>query len=183
MTARMSTAASRVRTIKGVPFAWADKRVLRRIREGCEDYGSATLVYLALAIAASDAGRDEFETTQAWLAQLSGLSERTIRSRLRDLERLGTITVSTPQLRTPSTYRLLPFGNGCQTTGNGCRTFGNREATSVAAIRRKVRNRKGIVRPYMTAAERTAERYRRNGQDGDAERTLELDEALRAHHV
>jgi hypothetical protein len=37
-----------------VPFAWQDKRTLRRIREQSEHPGSATLIYLALTVVASD---------------------------------------------------------------------------------------------------------------------------------
>jgi hypothetical protein len=113
-------------TTKQAPFAWADKRVLRKIREGVEDYGSALAVYHALTVVASDNQSEEFQTTQAWLGTLAGLSPRTVQSRVKELARLKVVEISTPALRAPSTYRLLPFGNGCATSGNGCRAFGNR---------------------------------------------------------
>jgi hypothetical protein len=114
--------------VSNVPFAWQDKRVLRHIREQCEDPASALAVYHALTVVASDKQAESFQTTHAWLAALAGFSERTVRARVHDLERIGAVAVETPPLRAPSTYRLLPFGNGCPTSGNGCRAFGNREA-------------------------------------------------------
>lgn len=106
------------------PFAWQDKRVLRLIREQIEHYGTALSVYNALAVAASDAGKHEFQTTHAWLSQLCGFCERTVRSRLADLQRIGAITIGTPTLKAPSTYRLMSIGSGYQTFGTSCRTFG-----------------------------------------------------------
>jgi hypothetical protein len=115
-----------------VPFAWVDKRMVRRIREKCEDYGTALAVYLALALVESDKGGGAFQTTHSWLASFSGFCARTVKSRLKDLEGIGAIAITTPKLKAPSTYRLLPFGNdgrtignGCPTIGNGCRTIGN----------------------------------------------------------
>jgi predicted transcriptional regulator len=171
----MSTPTTQLRTIKGVPFAWQDKRILRRIREEVEDYPSATLVYLALTIAASDTGSDEFKTTQSWLAQLSGVTDRTVRRRLLDLQQLGLIEVSTPRLRAPSTYRLLAIGHSGRTIGHQFRTIGHGEGTSVSTIRRKVRKGKATARSYTSAVERTAERYRRNGQEESAARTEEIE--------
>lgn len=113
------------------PFAWADKRVLRKIRESFDSantIASALGTYSALTVVASDKQAEEFQTTHAWLASLSGFSERTVRERVADLARLGLISVATPALRAPSAYKLLPFGDGCLTSGNGCRAFGKREA-------------------------------------------------------
>lgn len=107
-----------------VPFAWQDKRMLRRIREQIEDYGSALAVYGALTVAGSDKAAEVFQTTHAWLAQMSGFGERTVRSRLSELVKIGAVHVTTPALRGPCTYRLLPFGNDSQTNGNQCRAFG-----------------------------------------------------------
>jgi len=127
--------------VSNVPFAWQDKRVLRRIREQCEDPASALAVYHALTVVASDKQAESFQTTHAWLAALAGFSERTVRARVHDLERIGAVAVETPPLRAPSTYRLLPFGNGCPTSGNGCRAFGNREAPALPPSEEK---KKGI---------------------------------------
>lgn len=79
----------------------------------------------------------------AVLAQLSGFSERTVRSRVKDMERIGIIEVTTPPLKAPSLYRLLPFGNDCRTSGNGCRAFGSGEGQSVAGIRRNKESKTG----------------------------------------
>jgi hypothetical protein len=114
------------------PFAWQDKRVLRKIRDSFDSantIASAIGTYNALTVVASDKESNEFQTTHAWLSGLSGFSERTVRERVADLARLGVVAVTTPALRAPSTYRLLPFGNGCPTSGNGCRAFGKREAS------------------------------------------------------
>ena len=108
-----------------VPFSWQDKRMLRRISEQIEDYGSALAIYNALTVAASDKQADEFQTTHAWLSKWSGFGTRTVGARLADLKRIGVIDFTTPKLKAPCVYRLLPFGNGCGTLGNGCRTFGN----------------------------------------------------------
>ena len=66
---------------------------------------------------------------------MAGLSPRTVGQRLADLKRIGVVDIVTPALKSPCTYKLLPFGNGCATFGNGCRalssdcaTFGNLEA-------------------------------------------------------
>ena len=92
---------------KRIAFAWQDKISLRRIREQIPDYGSALAVYVALTVVASDKESDEFQTTQEWVAQLSGFDARTVRRRLPDLERIGVVKITTPPLRVPSTYRLL----------------------------------------------------------------------------
>ena len=119
------------------PFAWQDKRVLRKIRDSFDSantIASALGTYNALTVVASDKQVEEFQTTHAWLAGLSGFSERTIRERVADLARLGFVAVSTPALRAPSTYQLLPFGEGCLTSGNGCRAFGKREASRLPPL-------------------------------------------------
>jgi hypothetical protein len=175
----VSTATNHTRTIKGTPFAWQDKRVLRRIREQCEDPASALGTYFALSVAASDSSTEVFQTTHSWLAALSGLSEKTVRNRLADLSRIGAVVITTPKLRAPCTYRLLPFGNSYRTSGNGCRTFGNREAPPLPTSEEKKKRRKAVVRPYQTTVERTAERYRRNGQEAEASRTEEIEETRR----
>jgi hypothetical protein len=111
------------------PFCWQAKAALRMIREKCPEPASALGVYLALSVADSDAGgTGQFVTTHKWLASLSGLSTRTIWARLRDLQAVGLISVTTPALKAPSTFRLLPFGNNCGTSRNGCRAFRNGEA-------------------------------------------------------
>ena len=120
------------------PFSWQDKRVIRKIRESFDDQAivaSALSTYFALSVVASDKGADEFQTTHPWVASMAGLSSRTVGQRLSDLKEIGVIDVTTPALKAPCTYRLLPFSNGCATFGNGCRalsngcrTFGNLEA-------------------------------------------------------
>jgi hypothetical protein len=117
------------------PFAWQDKRILQRILQQCEDPASAIGVYVALTVAASDLERDEFQTTHKWLASICGFCEKTVRNRLADLQRIGAVSITTPAMRAPCTYRLLPFGNSCRTSGNGCRAFGNGSALSVTEIR------------------------------------------------
>lgn len=143
-------AAPRASDTKQDPFAWQDKRILRRIREKVEDYASALAVYCSLTAIASDSEAEEFQTTHAWLSQLSGFGERTVRSRLQDLQAIKAVEVITPKLRAPSTYRLLPFGNGCRTSGNGCRAFGKGKAPSVADIR-SYEVKKGSPKPLGIA--------------------------------
>src|SRR5262249_21061144 len=112
------------------------KRILHRIREQCEDPGTASAVYVALTVVASDVQKEEFQTTHQWLAGLSGFCEKTVRSRLADLQRIGVVAITTLAMRAPCTYKLLPFGSNCRTSGNGCRTFGNATPLSVTEIRR-----------------------------------------------
>lgn len=117
-----------MRQSSGTAWAWQDKAALRRIREAFDasnDVSSALAAYVALTEIASDTQRDEFTTTHAWIARTSGLSVRTVQSRIKVLAEIGLVEVITPPLRAPSTYRLLALGNGCGTSGNGCRAFGN----------------------------------------------------------
>ena len=109
--------------MNSTPFSWQDKRTLRRIRERCEEASSALVVYLGLTVVASDTQRETFATTHAWIAGITGLSERTVWERIKDLSAAGVISVTTPTLKAPSTYRLLAFSNDCGTLSNGCRTF------------------------------------------------------------
>ena len=132
------------------PFAWQDKRMLRRIREQCEDPASAFGVYVALTIVASDQEREEFQTTHKWLASLCGFSERTVRARLPDLERIQAVQVIASEIKGPSTYRLLPSGNDCRTSGNGCRRFGNGGASPLPPSE-VIEVKKSLERPRTTA--------------------------------
>lgn len=115
--------------MKTEPYAWAHKAVLRRIRTEVVDHASALLVYHGLCEAASDAQRDEgFRLTQKHVSQLSGLSTRTVRDRLADLERVGAILRERQPEgpRCADVFTLLdPSGNGCRVMGNGCRSTGS----------------------------------------------------------
>jgi hypothetical protein len=140
---------------KTAPFSWQEKRVLRRIREGVEDYASALGVYLALSVVASDKESEEFQTTYTWLSSLSGFSVRTVQSRIHDLATLGVIGVKVHRLKSPATYRLLPFGNGCLSLSNGCRTLGNGETPQLLTSEEK---KKGIGRKPTPGGNGTADR-------------------------
>jgi hypothetical protein len=91
---------------KPVAWAWQDKAALRKIREKCENYGTALAVYTTLTVAASDAQSDTFTATHARLAQLSGFDARTVRRRLQDLQGIGLIEITTPRLKAPCAYKL-----------------------------------------------------------------------------
>jgi hypothetical protein len=100
-----------IRQIKDAPFCWQHKPALRLIRDSFDTektVASALGVYLALTEIASDKESEIFETTHGWLAQKSGLSARTVQNRLAGLSQIGLVKVSTPALKSPSTYRLLP---------------------------------------------------------------------------
>ncbi|HOX57127.1 MAG TPA: hypothetical protein P5205_08275 [Candidatus Paceibacterota bacterium] len=96
-------------TVKPAPpaFVWADKSILRRIREEVEDYGSALCIYFALCCVASDTERDQFQTTHQWLAHLAGVSVPTVKRRLADLQAAKAVEVQTPAMKAPCAYRLL----------------------------------------------------------------------------
>lgn len=98
------------REIKDGPFCWASKDALNLIRNSCEQCGSALLVYQALYECASNAGQEEFDTTHVYLAGLCGLTEKTVRVRLRELEDIGLVNIQPNEsngFRRPSTFTLL----------------------------------------------------------------------------
>jgi len=103
--------ASRVREIGDCPFCWQHKAALKKIRESFDAekaVASAIGTYAALTEIASDEQMEVFTTTHAWIAQKSGLSPRTVQDRLAGLAEIGLVEISTPIMKAPSTYRLLP---------------------------------------------------------------------------
>jgi hypothetical protein len=99
------------RHIRQAPFCWQHKAALRLIRESFDAdkaVSSALAVYLALTEIASDQESETFTTTHAWIALMSGLSPRTVQDRLNRLSEIGLLEVSTPALKSPSKYKLLP---------------------------------------------------------------------------
>src|SRR5690242_17651712 len=98
-------------TTRGIAWCWADKAALRKIRDAFDasnEVCSALSVYLALCEISSDTNAPEFTTTHAWVARLSGASVSTVKKRLRVLAQIGLLEITTPSLRAPSTYKLLP---------------------------------------------------------------------------
>ncbi len=94
----------------GVAWCWMDKRALRKIREAFDRdnaISSALAVYLALCEIASNKESEVFQTTHSYIAQNSGVSIKTVQRRLKILEEIELIRVSTPNLRAPSNYTLL----------------------------------------------------------------------------
>jgi DNA-binding Lrp family transcriptional regulator len=115
-----------------VPFSWQDKRILKLIRrsfDGENVVATALAAYHGLTEIASDHQQDEFKTTIHHIAHRAGLSQRTTRRRIADLAGAGVITVTTPKLKSPSTYKLLPFDPDCPMTSTGCRAISNRLTT------------------------------------------------------
>ncbi|MHC1763590.1 MAG: hypothetical protein AB9869_04680 [Verrucomicrobiia bacterium] len=115
-------------TPKPIAWCWQDKASLRRIRDAFDrtnDVCSALAVYLALTEISSDSNAPEFQTTHAWIARMAGVSVSTVQRRIKVLVDIGLLEVKTPDLRAPSTYKLLSFGNGARTLRNGARTFGH----------------------------------------------------------
>ena len=69
------------------PYCWQSKEALRKIREhfdGDSLLPYALSVYCALTENASNKGEEEFTTLQSHLAQLAGVSVRTVRRVLPD---------------------------------------------------------------------------------------------------
>src|SRR6266403_553980 len=97
------------------PYCWQSKAALRRIREYMEDrdqwslVSSRLCVYQALCEIASNHGNNSFIASQKALTNLCGISERWVRSALRDLESAGLITACHPKHggRGQKTYILL----------------------------------------------------------------------------
>jgi hypothetical protein len=134
-----------IRTQAGTPYCWQAKAVLRKIREACDrtnTVASAVATYVALTEIASDETNDRFTTTHAWIARMSGLGIRTVQARLKELVEIGALAIETPDLRAPSTYHLLAFGNGCVAFGNGCAAFSNgKEHASLPTSEEHQKNR------------------------------------------
>jgi len=145
-----------MRTIKNGGFCWQDKGVLKCIRQQIEDCSSALCVYLALTIVASDNGSENpFTTTHRYIAELSGVTDRTVRRRLADLVRIGVIKVTTPPLKAACTYHLLPFGHHVRTKGHHDRTIGHGEASSVSYYKKKERKEERNREDSLTAGGET----------------------------
>jgi hypothetical protein len=113
-----SSPTLRIREPKDGPWCWQSKAARRRIREAFDatnNVASALSVYDALCEIASDDQSEVFTTTHAWIQRISGVGISTIKKHLAVLSEVGLVTISTPRLRAPSTFVLLPFGNGCPT--------------------------------------------------------------------
>lgn len=129
-------------------WLWADKAVLRRIRERIPDVTSALGVYCALCEIASDNQAEEFTATQQAIAMKSGLSVRTVGDRLRDLVSAGAISENAPKIKGPSLFTLLSSsGNGCRSIRNGCRSIGNAEPDPLQIPNIREESRGGENRP------------------------------------
>jgi hypothetical protein len=105
------------RDIRQAPFCYQHKAALRLIRESFDAekaVASAIGVYVALTEIASDDEWEEFTTTHGHIAQKSGLSPRSVASRLSGLAQIGLVKISTPALKCPSTYTLLPVAQPLQ---------------------------------------------------------------------
>lgn len=106
----MANDENRLRKASEPPFCWQHKPALRKIREAFDQektVSSALGIYGALTEIASDEESEVFQTTHAYIAQKSGFSPRTVQARLAGLAEIGLVEVSTPSMKTPSTYRLL----------------------------------------------------------------------------
>ena len=102
---------------KAVAFCWQSKAALRLIREQVPDYGSAIAVYVALSVIASDKESPEFQTTHQWIESLCGFGNTTVKLRLKELERIGLVKITTPALKAPCPYHLLTIGDKRLTLG------------------------------------------------------------------
>ena len=128
------------------PYCWQSKEALRKIREhfdGDSLLPYALSVYCALTENASNKGEEEFTTLQSHLAQLAGVSVRTVRRVLPDLRQVGVIDYSTPRLRGPVIFRLLSV---------------RAPHPHVASNRRNVRTNRPNVRPSKISAFQAANR-------------------------
>jgi hypothetical protein len=98
---------------QGQPFRWQLKWAIQKIRSSFDSAGvidSAQSVYSTLSEIVGDCVHKNempFETTVRHIQALSGLSDKTIRVRLKDLERIGTIKIEPSPIKGPSKYTLL----------------------------------------------------------------------------
>ncbi len=153
------------RTKRGIPgpFAWLLKADLKKIRASFDEPGqiaSAILVYVALAESASE-NEDAATTTtsQAHLGALVGLSCRTVFRRLHDLQEIGVLSISTPKLKSPSSYTLTRYDTMAErsaTVSQRSATVAERSATETDFKVRLYNERnkereKGALKPLATA--------------------------------
>jgi hypothetical protein len=121
------------RSPKDGPFCWQTKTALRDIRKAFDSNGnvsSAISIYVALTEIGSDEQSEKFQTTIAHIAEKAGLSPRTAGPLLEGLEEIGLVSIQRnripdSKLKAPSTYTILPIGNGCVSTGNNCASIRN----------------------------------------------------------
>lgn len=99
------------------PYCWQSKEALRRIRNYMQAHdqwpkvSSRIYFYIALSEMASNRGTESFRASQKALTDLCGLSARTQREILRDLQGVGVITALDPVDggQGQKTYTLLSF--------------------------------------------------------------------------
>ena len=140
------------------PYCWQSKAALRRIREymlGRDQWqkvSSRLCLYHALCEMASNRGSKSFRASQKALADLCGLSERTQREILRDLQRAGVITASDPENggQGQKTYTLLSF---------------NAEAGSERTEATSERSEMSVNMPSLPTLEVTLEERKNNKDD------------------
>jgi hypothetical protein len=91
------------------PWCWQRKQILRLIRDSfaaTNDVPTALATYGALTKIASDEQRDQFKTTQVWIAGKAGCSPRTVGDHLAAFVELGIIEMIVPKLRGPAWFNL-----------------------------------------------------------------------------
>jgi hypothetical protein len=119
------------------PYCWQSKAALRRIREYLEDRDQWSLVcsrlcvYQALCEMASNCGSESFAASQKALTGLCGISERSLRSALGDLQSADLITACHPKHggRGQKTYTLLSYAS--EATSERSEATSGRPANSV----------------------------------------------------
>ena len=97
---------------KGVPAAWWDKRIVRRVRADCDPSDHEESVYIALCEIASNRGMDEnFKATLKEIGGIAGIANRsTLGKAIERLESLRAIRVErSGELRMASSFTMLRF--------------------------------------------------------------------------
>lgn len=104
-----SSHLARPRKISDGHFCWQDKFARRRIRSEVEKkhHLSTLSLYDGLSEAASDSGSETFQITQDALAELSGISPRTLQRCIRSLEELGLVHVKKNSRPTQDGWRKM----------------------------------------------------------------------------
>lgn len=156
-----------IRTSQDGPFCWQSKEGLRKIRDAFDatgDVSSALMTYVALTEIASDLGIEPFTTTHAWISKMSGYSRRTVQLRLKELEELGLIEISTPSLRAPCTYTIC----------NHCATLRTDNATLRSGMLKQASMRTSEERQKKGTEEKEEEPYKKM-----IDPPIELPESLR----
>ncbi len=129
-----------LRDIKGTPFCWQEKEIMRVIRENYmgEKRTTAIAIYQCVTEIASNNGNNAFTAYNSQVAELSGKSRSTIKIYVKQFITLGILEKNTrkfnDRINLASEWRLLSLGNNSNSTSSNNkypRSDSNKNTTSI----------------------------------------------------